>query len=380
MVTRSAGATRKRQLTIRLVVVVLLLGACSEGRDAPAPGTQDRTAATAAFAPGESAARSQDVLNGAIKRDEPGCSAAVGIDGNVVWKGARGLADLSTGAEITDATVFDIASVSKQFTATAVLLLADAGKLSLDDTLASQVPGLPAWAETVTVEQVMHQTSGIPDYIGLLEDAGYQYGDHTTQEQALQMLADVQDLEFEPGDRFEYSNSNYLLLADIVQRVSGQPFSAFLSTEVFKPLDLAMVMDAGNSIPGKALSYEFDENNSEYTVSNSAWEQVGDGGIQTTPSQLVRWADNYRTGKLGGQRLLDAQVEGAVDTGSGDGDRYGAGIFVYPDGTLDHDGSWAGFVSSFHISADRRTAVAVTCNTDAQDPVAIANQLQDIWT
>ncbi|MFI5508990.1 serine hydrolase domain-containing protein [Mycobacterium sp. NPDC051804] len=379
MVTRCAGATRKRQLAIRLVVVALLLGACSDGRDAPAPGTQDRTAATAAFAPDESAARSQDVLNGAIKLDEPGCSAAVGIDGNVVWKGARGLADLHTGAEITDGTVFDIASVSKQFTATAVLLLAESGKLSLDDTLASHVPGLPAWADTVTVEQVMHQTSGIPDYIGLLEDAGYQYSDHTTQEQALQMLADVQDLEFAPGDQFEYSNSNYLLLADIVQRVSGQSFPAFLSAEIFKPLGLAMVMDAGNSIPGKALSYEFDEDNSEYTVSNSAWEQVGDGGVQTTPSQLVRWADNYRTGKLGGQRLLDAQVEGAVETGSGDGDRYGAGIFVYPDGSLDHDGSWAGFVSSFQISADRHTSIAVACNTDTQDPVAIAGELGDIW-
>lgn len=379
MVTRCAGATRKRQLAIRLAVVVLLLGACSEGRHTPAAGTQDRTAATAAFAPDESASRSQDVLNGAIKGDEPGCSAAVGIEGNVVWKGAQGLADLHTGAKITDATVFDIASVSKQFTATAILLLADQGKLSLDDTLASHVPGLPGWADTVTVEQVMHQTSGIPDYIGLLEDAGYQYTDRTTQEQALQMLADVQDLEFEPGDQFEYSNSNYLLLADIVQRVSGQPLPAYLSDHVFKPLGLAMVMDAGNAIPGKALSYEFDEDNSEYTVSNSAWEQVGDGAIQTTPSQLVRWADNYRTGKLGGQRLLDAQVDGAVDTGSGDGDRYGAGIFVYSDGSLDHDGSWAGFVSSFQVSADRHTSVAVTCNTDEQDPVAIAEQLQGIW-
>ncbi|ORB62548.1 serine hydrolase domain-containing protein [Mycolicibacterium tusciae] len=378
MVTRCAGATRKRQLAIRLVVVALLLGACSSAYE-PAPGTHDRTAATAAFAPDESAARSQDVLNGAIMLDEPGCSAAVGVDGDVVWKGVRGLADLKTSAEITDTTVFDIASVSKQFTATALLLLVDAGKLSLDDTLASVVPGLPAWAETVTVGQVMHQTSGIPDYIGLLEDAGYQYSDRTTQEQALQILAQVQDLEFEPGDQFEYSNSNYLLLADIVRRVSGQPLPAYLSAQVFKPLDLAMAMDAGSSIPGKALSYGFDEDTSEYTVSNSAWEQVGDGAIQTTPTQLVRWADNYRTGKLGGQRLLDEQVEGAADTGSGDGDRYGAGIFVYPDGSLDHDGSWAGFVSAFRVSADRHTSIAVTCNTDTQDPVAIADELQDIW-
>jgi CubicO group peptidase (beta-lactamase class C family) len=365
-------------------VVSLLLGACGHGRDAARPvGTHDlaATTATAVFAPPpDGAARSQDVLDRAVKADEPGCSAAVGVDGAVVWTGVRGLADLGSGAAIAESTVFDIASVSKQFTATAILLLADAGKLSLDDTLATYEPALPAWAQTVSVGQVMHQTSGIPDYIDLLEDAGYKYSDRTTQEQALQALADAPDLQFEPGSRFDYSNSNYLLLADIVQRVSGQPLPAFLNAEIFTPLDLDMVMDPGNAIPNKALSYEHDEGTGEYTVANAAWEQVGDGAIQTTPSQLVRWADNYRTGKVGGPSLLDAQTAGAAaGSGDGDGDRYGAGIFVLPDGSLDHDGSWGGFVSSFHVSADRHTAIAVTCNTEAQDPGGIAGDLEAIW-
>jgi CubicO group peptidase (beta-lactamase class C family) len=339
---------------------------------------QTTARAAAAFAPDDGASRSQAVLDGAVKADEPGCSAAVGIEGDVVWTGVRGVADLKTGDPITDSTVFDIASVSKQFTATAILLLAQTGKLSLDDTLAADVPGLPAWAETVTVEQVMHQTSGIPDYIGLLEDEGYAYTDRTTQEQALQVLAKVSELEFEPGDHFDYSNSNYLLLADIVRQVSGQPLPAFLTVEVFNPLDLAMVMDPA-AIPGSAVSYDYDEDSHQYTVATAAWEQIGDGAIQTTPSQLVRWADNYRTGKLGGQGLLDAQLAGAVETEPGGDDRYGAGIFLLSDGSLDHDGSWAGFVSAFHLSADRRTSVAVTCNTANQDPGAIAGELEDIW-
>ena len=373
-----------RGAALALTAVVLLVGACADGRDAPgmqAPPRHESTAAAtgAAGVDPELAARSQSVLDGAVEAGKPGCSAAVGVEGDVVWAGARGLADLETGAEITEGTVFDIASVSKQFTATAILLLVQAGKLSLDDTLATHVPGLPAWAETVTVAQVMNQTSGIPDYIGLLEDEGYEYSDPTTQEQALQALANVPELEFEPGERFDYSNSNYFLLGDIVARVSGQPLPAFLSAEVFKPLDLTMVMDP-KAIPGSALPYDDDEDTGEYSVSVTAWEQVGDGGIQTTPSQLVRWADNYRTGRLGGQGLLDSQLAGAADTGSGDGDRYGAGIFVLPDGSLDHDGSWAGYVTAFHVSADRRTAVAVSCNTDAQDPGAIAEELEGIWT
>jgi CubicO group peptidase (beta-lactamase class C family) len=381
MVT-SRGAARVKRWPA-LLAVVLLLGACADGQDSPqtpAPPRQEGAAAAtgAAEVDPDLAARSQSVLDEAVDADKPGCSAAVGVEGDVVWAGARGLADLETGTKITERSTFDIASVSKQFTATAILLLAQTGKLSLDDSLATYVPGLPAWAETVTVAQVMNQTSGIPDYIGLLEDEGYDYSDPTTQEQALQALANVPELQFEPGERFDYSNSNYFLLGEIVQRVSGQSLPAFLSAEVFKPLDLTMVMDP-RAIPGSALPYGYDEDTREYSVAVTAWEQVGDGGIQTTPSQLVRWADNYRTGKLGGQGLLDAQLAEAADTG-GDGDRYGAGIFVLSDGSLDHDGSWAGFVTAFHVSADRRTAVAVSCNTDTQDPGAIAEELEGIWT
>jgi CubicO group peptidase (beta-lactamase class C family) len=377
--TTCAATTVKCWPALRLLAVVLLLGACGAGRDAA--GTPERTAATstatAAVDP-DVTARSQRVLDGAVKADGPGCSAAVGIEGDVAWTGVRGLADLETGDEITADTVFDIASVSKQFTATAILLLAGTGRLSLDDPLATHVPGLPAWAETVNVAQLMHQTSGIPDYIGLLQDQGYRYSDRTTQAQALQELANVPELQFEPGARFDYSNSNYLLLGEIVQRVSGQQLPAFLSAEVFRPLDLAMVMDP-KAIPGSALSYDDDESTGEYTVAETAWEQVGDGAVQTTPSQLVRWADNYRTGKVGGARLLDAQLAGAEETEPGGEDRYGAGIFLHSDGALYHDGSWAGFVTAFHVSADRRTSTAVSCNVGTQDPDAIARELDGLW-
>lgn len=321
-------------------------------------------------------ARSQGVLNDAVAPDAPGCSAAVGVEGAVAWVGARGVADIATGAEITRGTAFDIASVSKQFTATAILLLADRGQLALDDTLATHVAGLPPWATAVTVGQLMHQTSGIPDYIERLEDDGYALTDRTTNADVLRELATLTELNFEPGTAFEYSNSNYVLLAEIVERVTGQPLSAFLSARIFWPLELAMVLDPADPVPGAAVPYT--QADGEYAPVPTAWEQVGDGAIQTAPSQLVRWADNYRTGEVGGRKLLDAQLAGAVETG--EGDRYGAGIYEYADGTLGHEGTWPGFVTAFGISRDRRTSVAVSCNNDTYDPTAIAEALARIWS
>ncbi|MCV7077264.1 serine hydrolase domain-containing protein [Mycobacterium szulgai] len=371
------AGTERRRLggPLGLFVVALLLAACGGSPHSAPPAGSTATATTDTS--GFKARSSQAVLDDAAKDDEPGCSAAVGVEGKIAWTGTRGIADLRTGAKITTDTVFDIASVSKQFTATAILLLAEAGKLTLDDPLSQYVPDMPAWATQVSLVQLMHHTSGIPDYVGLLQEQGYSYGDRTTEAQALQALAGAPELVFKPGSRYEYSNSNYLLLGEIVHRVAVQPLPDYLSAEIFKPLDLVMVLDPVARLPAKALSYTKTEG--EYRLADSAWEQVGDGGIQTTPSQLVRWGDNYRTGKVGGPKLLDAQLAGAVQTEPGGGDRYGAGIFALANGMLDHDGAWAGFVTAFRVSSDRRTSVAISCNADKQDPEAMAEALGRLW-
>jgi len=210
------------------------------------------------------------VLDGAIDADAPGCSAAVGVKGQVVWTGVRGVADTSTGVPVTTHTIFDIASVSKQFTATALLLLVDGGKLELNDPLSRYVPELPTWATTVTVGQLMHQTSGIPEYVGLLEAQGFELSDRTSEEEALQALAGVPKLEFQPGSQFEYSNSNYLLLGEIVRRVSREPLPQLLSEQIFQPLALTMVVDPTGPIPDKAIAYE--KGSEGYRATKSGWE------------------------------------------------------------------------------------------------------------
>jgi CubicO group peptidase (beta-lactamase class C family) len=369
------GDLRRQQWGV-LLAIVLVAGGCSKPVATPPSSatssnpTPDKITALRAD--------SQKVLDGAVKDGAPGCSAAVGSAGNVVWAGVRGLAEIATGEEITTETVFDVGSVSKQFTATAALLLVQDGKLSLDDPLSKYVPGLPGWAATVSVAQLMHQTSGIPDYPDLFIAHGIQVTDRTTEDQAVQTLAAVPQLLFPPGSKFAYSNSNYVLLGEIVSRVSGTPLPQYLSDNIFHPLSLGMVMDPIAPVANKAVSYT-GGNTGGYHPSRSAWEQVGDGAVQTTPSQLVLWADNYRTGRVGGPALLAAQLAGAVEIGPGIPVRYGAGIYIKDDGSLDHDGEWLGFVAAFRVTKDRLTSVAVSCNTDDQLAESLADSILKIW-
>jgi CubicO group peptidase (beta-lactamase class C family) len=357
-----------RSLLAAPSLLVVLLTGCSFASSTPVPPTD--------AAPSTAADNSDRLLFRTLPEDEPGCSAAVGREGKIVWAGARGMADLSTGRALTTGTTFDIASVSKQFTATAVLLLEQDGRLGLDDPLSRWVTGLPAWSSQVTLEHLMHHTSGIPDYTRLLSSEGAVITDRTTQEQAVSAIARRPTLDGLPGRRFEYSNSNYVLLAEVVRAAAQQSLPEFARSRIFEPLRLDMVIDPHGASPDEsstasARAHVRDPSTGRWGPGGSRWEQLGDGSVQTTPSELVRWADVYRTGELGGQTLLDAQLR----TGP---ENYGAGIEVAPDGALSHTGEWAGFLATFDVSSDRRIAVAVECNgPDAIE--GIRAKLREEW-
>ncbi|WP_405833719.1 serine hydrolase domain-containing protein [Streptomyces sp. NBC_00105] len=328
--------------------------------------------------------RSAEVLQELVpSADGPGCAAAVGKRGVVVWEAGRGKADLATGRAITSKTVFDMASNSKQFTADAILLLAGRHQLALNDPLSDFLDNPPAWTRNVTLGDLMRHTSGIPDYQDLLEAKGIQVTDPAGQQDSTAAILASQP-EDPPGKRFSYSNSNYILLAHVVEKVTGKPFPTFLQQEFFTPLHLRMTLAPAVDVPGKAKSY--DEKDGSFTPNSSPWKQYGDGSVQTTPGEFVRWADNYRTGRIGGTQLLTGVTEGAVSVGDVlrrrgiEEGRYGAGMLLLPDKSLVHRGDWEQFHSTFKVSPDRNTAVTVVCNADAPDHFRAANQLLDIWT
>ena len=310
--------------------------------------------------------QSAEALTRLVPADQPGCSAAVARDGTVIWAGAAGLADLATGTPVTTKTRFDMASVSKQFTATAILMLQRGGKLSVQDPIANYVDGLPDWGTTITLDQLIHHTSRIPDYWVALDDIGIGFSDAADQNVTLDAIRRETDLE--PGEGFLYSNSNYVLLAAVIERVSGQSLADFLKARIFDPLGLDMVLAPTLHAPDIALSYDDD-----LSLQEAGWTSYGHTGIITTPSELARWGDQYRAGDIIQDDFMDGVVYEA------EGEYYAAAMDIEVDGDLNHTGRMGGYITDFTISKDRHLTIAVMCNGHLSDRFGIADALWDIW-
>jgi CubicO group peptidase (beta-lactamase class C family) len=301
-----------------------------------------------------------------VNAAQPGCSAAVAKRGQVIWAGAGGLADLATKTPDTTSTRFDIASVSKQFTATAILMLQREGKLELSDPIAKYVSGLPAWGATITLDQLMHHTSRIPDYWVELDKEGIGFTQAASQQTTLNAIRREKKLSTATG--FEYSNSNYVLLAAVVEKVSGMPLPTYLADHIFTPLGLKMVVAPTLVAPDVALSYDDD-----LQLQVGGWTAYGYSGIITTPSELARWGDQYRAGDI----IRPDFAVGAVDEGNGV--KYGAGIDILSNGRLTHSGRIGGYISDFTVSRDRQTVIAVMCNGHTSPRSGLVAALWKIW-
>ena len=352
-----------------LAVCALLLTGCAG--PLPAPSLTPVAAVTTA-PPDPRIASSDALLTRLVDAAAPGCSAAVAVHGEVVWASALGVADLATGAPLTTTTRFDMASLTKQFTATAVLLLQRDGLLSLSDPIGAHVERLPAWGGSVTLDQLMHHTSHIPDYWKKLGEWDYGFETPATQADALRAIRAVSRLE--KGEGYLYSNSNYILLAEVIERVSGVPYAQFVTERILAPLGLAMEVSPVLQAPDVAVSYD-DAN----LPTRNAWDFSGAFGTFTTPTELARWGDQYRESEFVGNDF----VVGAVDSGkpgeATEGRRYAAGIQINADGSLQHDGRLGGFITTLRISPDRETSVAVMCNGHLADRFGVANGLWKLW-
>jgi CubicO group peptidase (beta-lactamase class C family) len=317
------------------------------------------------------------------KRDTPGCAVEVIRDGKVLFRKGYGMADLEREVPISPASIFNIGSTSKQFTAFAIHLLAQDGKLSLDDDVRKHLPDMPDFGKTITIRHLLQHTSGLRDYLNLLALAGWRLDDVITQDDALGMIHRQRALNFAPGQEHLYSNTGYMLLAQIVRRVSGKSLAAFARERIFAPLGMQHTVfheHYGTIVPGRALSYIPAQGGGyQYVAQSDA--SVGPGSVLTTVDDLALWDRNFYDARVGGKELL-AQMQTPGVLNSGQAIKYASGLYIETYRGLklvEHSGGLPGFRSQLSRFPDQRFTVAVLANTPDISPVAMSRKIADIY-
>jgi CubicO group peptidase (beta-lactamase class C family) len=317
------------------------------------------------------------------RTDSPGCALGVYRDGKIVYTRGYGMADLERRVAIAPHTVFDIGSTSKQFTAASILLLAQQGKLSLDDDVRRHVPELPVYSAPVTIRHLLHHTSGLRDYIGLMTLGGADIDDVTTEEEALTTIARQKELNFPPGTEHLYSNSGYFLLSVIVERASGMSLREFAREHIFAPLGMARTHYLGSYddiVPDRALAYEPKQGGGLRT-DISRWLQLGDGAVFTTVEELLLWDANFYDPKVGGASMLtELQTTGTLADGKAL--TYALGLMVDEyrgHRTVSHGGAWGGYRAELLRFPEQHFSVATLCNLGTTNPSALSHRVADVY-
>lgn len=326
------------------------------------------------------------IFAGWDKKDSPGCALAVIKDGRILYKRGYGMAHLEQNAPITSTTAFDIGSVSKQFTAMSMLLLAEQGKISLDDEIRKYLPEMPQYESPITVRHLINHTSGLRDYLTLVAlEGGGRDEDFYLDGEVVDLLARQKQLNFKPGEQWLYSNSGYFLLSQIMKRASGKTLREFADENIFKPLGMKNTHfndDHTEVIKNRAQGYA-PRQGGGFSISVSPLDMVGDGNVVTTVEDLFLWDQNFYRNKLGkgGQGLIDEALKTGV-LNSGEKLEYAAGIFVTSYKGLkevSHGGAFVGYRAGLLRFPDQQFSVACECNLATTDPMTLAHRVADIY-
>lgn len=314
----------------------------------------------------------------------PGCALAVFRGGQIIYEKGYGLANIEESVPISPKSVFDIGSTSKQFTATSILLLEKAGKLSIDDDVRKYIPELPDYGKRITILNLLNHTSGLRDYLTLFDIAGVNGDSVTTDEDALALITRQKELNFAPGSEYLYSNTGFFLLSVIVQRVSGKTLRDFAAENIFLPLEMSHTQFRNSHrllVPERAMAYDENDKKDGFTLNVSYFEQLGDGAVHTSVEDLLKWDENFYSGKVGGKILL-AELQEQAKLNDGKKLNYAKGIVVSDYRGLrmvSHGGSWGGYRAQLMRFPDQHFSVATLCNLGSSDPTRRASQVADVY-
>jgi len=316
-----------------------------------------------------------DRLFAAYDGDMPGAAVMVIRDGEALLTKTYGLANVDDGTPVTPTTNFRLASVTKQFTATAVLMLVAEGKVSLDDPVRRYFPQFPPFTEAVTIRNLLNHTSGIADYEPIYGD---RFPEQVTDAGVVDIIAGTDALYFEPGSQFRYSNSGYAILSALVTQLSGQPFPAFLEERIFAPLGMARTLAyvaGGPEVPERAYGYTVVDGRIGGS-DQSAWSAVlGDGGVYTSLTDLAKWDRALYANDL----LPPALWQAAWTPGL---DHYGFGWWIDEyrgRRRLRHYGSTSGFRNFMQRLPDIGLTVIVLTNRAEPDVRSLGERVADLY-
>ncbi len=316
--------------------------------------------------------------------ESPGCAVGVAVDGLNVLTRAYGMADLENDVPNTRSTIFEAGSVSKQFTAAAIQLLAIEGKLSLDDDVRKYVPEVPDYGETITIRHMMNHTSGLRDWGSVAGISGWGRSQRThTHSHVLDIVSRQSALNFPPGAEYSYSNTGYNLLAVIVSRVSGMSFAEFSKTRIFEPLGMFDTQWRDNYrriVKGRSAAYSASEDGS-LSINRPIEDVHGNGGLLTTVGDLLIWNRAMTDGRLGGSELLE-RMHSRGRLRNGRTISYAAGLRIEPfDGvrSVAHTGSTSGYKAFLGRYPDQKLSVALLCNVDNVDPGRLGGEIARVY-
>ncbi|MDX1482644.1 MAG: serine hydrolase domain-containing protein [Woeseiaceae bacterium] len=304
----------------------------------------------------------------------PGAAVLVVRDGEKLLTRTYGVSDIATRTPITAATNFRLASVTKQFTAMAILMLIEEGSLTLDTTLGELFPDFHAYAQDITIRELLRHQSGLPDYEPMVPEGAEPVRD----DDVLRLMLETKEGYFEPGSAYRYSNSGYAVLAMIVETLSGHSFAEFLDERIFTPLgmDNTVAFEKGvSSVPNRAYGYTVTDEGIEFT-DQSRWSSVlGDGGVYSSLNDLYRWDQAlYR------DDLITADSKAQMLTPSLEDYGFGWRIDRF-DGHLryHHSGSTSGFRNFIQRFPEQRLTIIVLTNRAEPDVQPLAEEIAALY-
>ena len=314
--------------------------------------------------------------------NKPGAAVAVVKDGKVVFKKGYGSANLEYDLPVGPSTVFHIASVSKQFTVFAILLLEAEGKLSFDDDIRKHIPEVPDFGTTITLRHLASHTSGMRDQWDLLSMAGWRMDDVITKDHIMTMVKHQKELNFQPGEEYLYCNTGFTLLAEVVARVSGVSFATFTQNKIFSPLGMENTLfydDHEKIVKNRAYSYKMPGN--KYMKSRLNFANAGATSLFTTVEDLALWAMNFDEIKVGSKAIIDKMSTLAVlNNGESFGGAYGQFVGSHKGHkTIRHGGADAGYRSHFARFPDDKFAVMVFSNYANSNTSQLAFEVVDVF-